>query len=110
MSSNETILRDALTGALEFLTALLNNKADGAVDLLSSDGEYVEAMINEALARTEFEPCIDVDQIADLASELVEWWDIGTCMEAAEQALIDFWSGPEGADDLAAHLANREDC
>jgi len=110
MSPNETILREALVEGLEFITALSDRTPDGAIDLLNAAGERMEDMLKEALARTEFEPCIDVDQIAELARELVEHWDIGDCMEAAEQSLIDFWSGPEGADDLAAFLADREDC
>ena len=108
MSPNETILREALTESLEFVTALLNNKADNAFYLLSSVGVGVEDVIKTALARVEFEPCIGADQIADLARELVEKWDNDVCMEAAEQSLIDFWSSPEGADNLAELLTDEE--
>ena len=50
--SNEAILRQALIEGLDFLTALLDRRADGAIDLLSSGGENIEALLSKALART----------------------------------------------------------
>jgi len=52
---------------------------------------------------------VNTGDLADLARQVVEGWDNVSCMEAAEQYLIDFWTSPEGADDYESTLADYVD-
>jgi len=107
--SNETILREALNESLDFLTALLNRRNNDALDLLMDVGEDVEAAISEAIARTEREQTISDNDIAELARQTVEGWGFDEVIETAINGLYEFWSSPEGADDLAARLKEEAD-
>jgi len=65
----------------------------------------IQGILDAVSGCIRYKPCINEDAIADLANETVDKCDLENLMELAENALIDFWSSPEGADDLKACLA-----
>jgi len=50
---------------------------------------------------------IDEVTLADLVTRTVRGRDYAELVSRAESDLYEFWSSPEGADDLAAHLADE---
>jgi len=46
---------------------------------------------------------VDEDEIAGYAKQMVDGWDIETCMESATTSLYEFWCSPAGAADFEGY-------